>query len=61
MFGRWIYDELFKEKSYSEIHLLLLARQSQLIDLFWLLGGFSRGGGEKNQDFMLIRFLNARI
>ena len=23
------------------------------------MGGFQRGGGEKNQDFMLIRLVNA--
>ena len=35
--------------------------RSQLIHLFWLLGGFSKRWWGKNQDFMLIRFLNAGI
>ena len=37
----------------------LLARWSQLIDLFWLRVDFSKRWWGKNQDFMLIRLFNA--
>ena len=32
---------------------------SLIFHLFWLLGGFSKRWWGKNQNFMLIRFLNA--